>query len=165
MPLNTPAKARARRTAARECVDACRYFAALIIGAVQGKSKEEILSAQFTPIAGLWDEEPLAEKVAEIALGSFKSPRPPEISGAIQGYVIPSLQAALWAFYHTDNFADGALKVVNLGYDADTYGAIYGQLAGAYYGAQSIPKRWLNLIAKRDLIESLARRLYEASGG
>jgi ADP-ribosylglycohydrolase len=69
----------------------------------------------------------------------------------------------LWAFYHTENFAEGALKVVNLGYDADTYGAIYGQLAGAYYGVQSIPDDWLNTIVKRDLIETLARKLYEAS--
>lgn len=149
---------------ARECVDACRYFAALIIGAVQGGSKEEILSVQFTPLPGLWDGDPLAPKVAEIAGGAFKSPRPPEISGAIQGYVIPSLHAALWAFYHTNSFVDGALKVVNLGYDADTYGAIYGQLAGAYYGVESIPDEWLNIIAKRDLIESFARKLYEASG-
>jgi ADP-ribosylglycohydrolase len=148
---------------ARECVDACRYFAALIIGAIQGKSKEEILSPLFTPLPGLWEEKPLAAKVAEIAAGSFKSTRPPQISGSIQGYVIPSLHAALWAFYHTDSFADGALRVVNLGYDADTYGAIYGQIAGAYYGAHLIPEEWLNLIAKRDLIESVAEKLYKAS--
>ncbi len=130
---------------------------------IQGRPKEEILSARFTPLPGLWDVKPLAAKVAEVAEGSFKSPRPPEITGAIQGYVIPSLQAALWAFYHTDNFADGALKVVNLGYDADTYCAIYGQIAGAYYGAQLIPEEWPNSIAKRDLIESMAEKLYKAN--
>lgn len=148
---------------ARECVDACRYLAALIVGAVQGKSKEELLSPKFTPVPGLWEAEPLSAKVAEIAEGSFKANKPPPIIGAIQGYVIPSLHVALWAFYHTDNFSDGALKAVNLGYDADTYGAIYGQLAGVYYGVQSIPADWLDLIAKRDLIESFAENLCKTS--
>lgn len=167
---NDPAKAvrfagKSSRTThgARECVDACRYFAALIVGAIQGRSKEELLTPGYAPVPGIWEEAPLSAKVAEIAGGSFKATDSPQISGATQGYVIPSLHAALWAFYHTDNFADGALKIVNLGYDADTYGAIYGQLAGAYYGAESIPDEWLNTIAKRDLIETLARKLYEAS--
>ena len=45
-------------------------------------------------------------------------------------------------FYHTDDFRQGALMVVNLGQDADTTGAIFGQVAGAHYGAESIPAEW-----------------------
>lgn len=77
--------------------------------------------------------------------------------------MVLSLHAALWAFYHTDSFKDGALKVVNLGYDADTYGAIYGQLAGAFYGKDAIPKDWLDVLAKKDLIASFARKLCEVN--
>jgi NAD-dependent SIR2 family protein deacetylase/tetratricopeptide (TPR) repeat protein/protein-tyrosine phosphatase len=71
---------------AREAVDACRYFAALITGALQGKSKEELLSAYFTPVKDLWETEPLSPKIAEIARGSFKDRKPPQIIGSSQGY-------------------------------------------------------------------------------
>jgi len=55
------------------------------------------------------------------------------------GYVVRSLEAAMWAFYHTADFKSGALKAVNLGDDADTTGAVFGQIAGAFYGAAGIP--------------------------
>jgi len=77
--------------------------------------------------------------------------------------VVKSLEAALWAFYKTENFKDGCLKVVNLGGDADTTGAIYGQLAGAYYGKSGIPIKWINKLIKLDLIESLTLRLLKCS--
>lgn len=144
---------------ARECVDACRYFAGLIIGALLGKTKEEILSAGFSPVPGLWESEPLGDRIADLANGSFKSKKPPQISSTGQGYVVLSLHAALWAFYHSRSFREGALKVVNLGYDSDTYGAIYGQLAGAFYGSGAIPADWLEKLAKRNLIEKLATGL------
>jgi ADP-ribosyl-[dinitrogen reductase] hydrolase len=146
---------------AREAVDACRYFAALILGALQGRSKEEILAPRFTPAPGLWDEDPLAPKIAAVAAGSFRDKAPPEIRGT--GYVVDSLEAALWAFDRTEDFRAGALCAVNLGNDADTTGAVYGQLAGAYYGALGIPENWRNILARRDEIQSLADRLHAAS--
>lgn len=76
-----------------------------------------------------------------MALGSFKHREPPEeVKGS--GYVVRSLKAALWAFYNSDSFREGALLAVNLGDDADTTGALYGQTAGAYYGEGDIPKPW-----------------------
>lgn len=144
---------------ARECVDACRYFAGLIVGAVQGRSKDELLSPAFSPVPGLWGAEPLSERIAELANGAFKSRRPPQLTSTSQGYVVLSLHAALWAFQNSRTFGEGALKVVNLGYDSDTYGAIYGQLAGAFYGSGSIPTEWMETLAKRELIEQLAVRL------
>lgn len=147
---------------AREAVDACRYMAGLIVGALQGRPKEEILSAGFSPVEGLWEQAPLAPRVAEVAAGSFKEKRPPEIKGG--GYVVHSLEAALWAFHESDEFRDGALLAVNLGDDADTTGAVYGQIAGAYYGAQAIPTSWLEKLALRDVIVDVADRLLEAAG-
>jgi ADP-ribosylglycohydrolase len=148
--------------AAVECVDACRYFAGLLVGAVQGRSKGELLSAGFTPVPGLWGREPLAPKVAAVAAGSFKTKRPPELRGS--GYVVHTLEAALWAFHHTDDFRDGALKVVNLGEDADSTGAVYGQIAGAYYGEAGIPAEWRAKLAMRDVIERFAGGLCEVAG-
>ena len=143
---------------ARECVDACRYLAGLIVGALQGRPKDELLSAHFSPVPGLWDRAPLAPKIAAIANGSFKLKDPPDIFGG--GYVVPSLEAALWAFHRSDDFRSGALLAVNLGDDADTTGAVYGQLAGAFYGEVGVPQAWRNVLAMRELIERRADELY-----
>jgi ADP-ribosyl-[dinitrogen reductase] hydrolase len=143
---------------ATEAIDACRFMAGLIVGALQGRSKDELLSAGFCPVDGLWEAQPLGPAIAEIASGSFRRKQPPQIQGT--GYVVRSLEAALWAFHHSDDFREGALLAVNLGDDADTTGAIYGQLAGAYYGVESIPASWLGCLAERKLITSLADHLY-----
>ena len=144
-----------------EAVDACRYFAGLIVGALQGRDRAELLAPQFSPVPGLWEKEPLAPPIARVADGSFLREEPPAIRG--QGYVTRSLEAALWAFARSTSFEDGALLAVNLGEDADTTGAVYGQLAGAYYGVESIPKRWRAKLAKLDLLESFAARLHDAA--
>jgi ADP-ribosylglycohydrolase len=144
---------------ARECIDACRYFGGLTVGALRGVSKDQLLSDHYEPATGLWTEEPLAEKIDEIAGGSFKRREPPGIRGS--GYVVKSLEAALWAFWKSESYKEGALLAVNLGDDADTTGAVYGQLAGAYYGMSAIPKLWLKRLAYRLLIENFAEKLYD----
>jgi len=103
-----------------------------------------------------WRERALSPAIAEISGGSFKRREPPEVKGS--GYVVKSLEAALWAFHKTDSFRDGALLAVNLGDDADTTGAVYGQLAGAYYGADAIPESWRKQLAMRETIEALGRQ-------
>jgi ADP-ribosyl-[dinitrogen reductase] hydrolase len=144
---------------AAAAVDACRYLGALLVGAVKGIDKETLLSGRWSPIAGYWRENPLVDDIDEIAAGSFKHRKPPEIKSS--GYVVKSLEAALWAFYHSDSFREGCLLAVNLGGDADTTGAVYGQLAGAFYGDQGIPETWRSKLALRELIESLAQRLFD----
>jgi ADP-ribosyl-[dinitrogen reductase] hydrolase len=144
-----------------EAVDACRYMAGLIVGALQGRTKEELLLTTFSPVAGLWTAYPLAAPIARVANGSYLQEEPPVIRG--DGYVTRSLEAALWAFAKSTCFEDGALLAVNLGEDADTTGAVYGQLAGAYYGVESIPERWRSKLAKLILLETTARGLYDAS--
>ena len=143
-------------------VDACRYFAGLLVGAIQGATKEELLAADYFPVPGLWSQAPLHPEVAAVAAGSFKHRNPPGIRGT--GYVVQSLEAASWAFHTTDNFREGCLRAVNLGDDADTTGAIYGQLAGAFYGESALPKQWLEPLALRDAIAKLAEKLMELSG-
>jgi ADP-ribosylglycohydrolase len=145
---------------AREAVDACRYFAGLLIGALQGRAKAEVLAPQFSPVPDLWTEAPLAPKIAAAA-GSFKAKNPPAIRGT--GDVVDCLEAALWAFHQRDTFRDGALLAVNLGDDADTTGAVYGQLAGTHYGASGIPAEWLATLAFRELIETYADELIDLS--
>ena len=144
---------------AEEAVDACRYFAGLLIGALYGVDKETLLAERYCPVEGLWERNPLAEKIAEVADGSFKYREPPEIQGT--GYVVKSMEAALWAFHKSQDFRDGALKAANLGDDADTTAAIYGQIAGAYYGAEAIPAEWRILLTMATEITSMADSLYK----
>ena len=94
-----------------------------------------------------------------MAGGSFRRKIENEIQGP--GYVVESLEAALWALYRTDTFEEGALLAVNLGEDADTTGAVYGQLAGALYGEGALPARWREVLALRETIEELADRLHD----
>jgi ADP-ribosylglycohydrolase len=139
-------------------IDACRYFGALIVGALHGEDKDVLLSDHYTPLPGYWQEKPLVSEMAAIAAGSFKKKNPPEIRGT--GYVVQSLEAALWAFSNSDSFMEGCLRAVNLGDDADTTGTIYGQLAGAYYGEEGIPDQWCANISKVSLIAEIAKKLY-----
>lgn len=144
---------------ALECIDACRFLGALIVGAVRKESKDQLLSPFYHPAEGYWTKKPLAPKIAEIAAGSYKKKEPPNIKGS--GYVVKSLEAALWAFYKTNSFKEGLLLAVNLGDDADTTGAVYGQLAGAFYGVDDIPISWRNKISHYDYIVELAKKLYD----
>lgn len=72
-----------------------------------------------------------------------------------RGYVVASLEAALWCLLNNDSYKETALAAVNLGEDTDTTAAIAGGLAGIYYGYEDIPKNWLDQIAKFDFIEDL----------
>ena len=141
-------------------VDACRYFAGLIIGAVHGAPKDVLLAPCFSPVPGLWQRDPLHPAIAEIAAGSFRSKHPPAIRGT--GYVVHSLEAALWAFASTTDFRSGALAAVNLGDDADTTAAIFGQIAGAYHGVDGIPPTWRTRVAMAEEITRMAERLLGA---
>ena len=144
---------------ATECVHACGYMGGIIVGALDGRPKEELLSPLFSPVPVLFETVPLTPKIREIANGSFKLKDPPQIVGS--GYVVKSLEAALWAFHRTSTFRDGALLAVNLGDDADTTGAVYGQIAGAFYGEGGIPPEWRSVLAMRELIERRADQLFE----
>jgi len=132
--------------AAEEAIECARLFGALIRLALLGFSKQDILiKNNYTAYAA---------KVIPLANGSYINKSENEIRGS--GYVVESLEAALWCFANTDNFKDAVLKAANLGDDADTTAAIVGQLAGAYYGVSSIPPEWLDKLFMKQEIEELA---------
>jgi ADP-ribosylglycohydrolase len=144
---------------APQATDATRYFAGLLVGALAGADVSQLLhQGAFEPSPGIWDQNPLHPEVAEVAAGSFLAKEPPAIQGA--GYIVRALEAALWALMKTRTFEDGVLLAVNLGDDADTTAAIYGQLAGALYGVDAIPARWRAQLAMRERIEELADELF-----
>ena len=142
---------------APESVDACRWFASIVVGALAGEPREVLLASGFSPAPRLWENRPLSPAVEEVAGGSYARREPPEIRGS--GYVVRSLEAALWAFAKARDFRHGCLLAANLGDDADTTAAIYGQLAGALFGASGIPEEWLERLAFRDEIQRVAMAL------
>ncbi len=140
------------------CIAACRYLGGLIVGALNGATKSELLSPFYKPSKGQWRADDFPEQIAVIAAGSFKEKLPPAIRGS--GFVVDSLEAALWAFYKSESFEEGCLLAANLGDDADTTAAVYGQLAGAHYGEERIPERWLDKLVHRSLIVRFADELF-----
>ena len=135
---------------AAECLEACQWFARAIVRALDDQSKEEIL-------LGDREMELDCPAIQAIAQGKYRSKTRDAIEGA--GYVVKSLEAALWCFDQTENFRDAILMAANLGDDADTTAAVCGQIAGAYYGESGIPTPWLSKLAEVDLIRGLSDRL------
>lgn len=136
--------------AAPECLEASQLFSAMLHLALNGASKfDVVLQHGCTQLnsAGL----------QAIANGDYFIKTENQIIGS--GYVVESLEAALWCFYTSDNFEEAVLKAVNLGDDADTTAAICGQLAGAFYGESAIPAHWLNALHQRKMIADLAEKL------
>lgn len=142
---------------ASAAVDACKYLGGILWALMEGASKQEVLAKFFKPEGESWTG--LNEKIAEIAAGSFREKEPPQIRGS--GYVVDSLEAALWAFERSNSFEEGALLAVNLGNDADTTGAVYGQIAGAFYGDHGIPEKWRDIVYGREMILNFAEKIFE----
>src|SRR5262245_2292694 len=139
-----------------QCLDACWYFGGLLVGALRGVPKEELLTPGYAPLPG-GPERAYGPEMQPVVGGSFLHREPPEIKGT--GYVVDSLEAALWAFSRGKSFEEGALRAVNLRHDAATARAIYGQLAGAYYGESNLPLRWRAVIVHHDMIITMADKL------
>lgn len=140
--------------------DACRYYGALIVAALQGKSKEELIDENFYSKHKSWfDGKELVIEIKEIAHGSYKKKRGYDDGIRGGGYIVKALEAALWAFWSTENFEDGVLAAVNLGDDTDTTAAIYGQLAGAYYTIDGLPKKWVDEVYAKEFIIEISKWL------
>ncbi len=132
-----------------ECIDSCRLFTDLILEACVAPSKETVLEQS--------KYQPYAPKVIDIANGAFLSKSYEELTGS--GYVIESLESALWCFMNSNSFEEAILLSANIGNDADTTAAICGQIAGAYYGFSGIPEKWSSAIVMASEIRKWANDL------
>nr|PZN72709.1 MAG: hypothetical protein DIU55_05175 [Bacillota bacterium] len=125
---------------------------------LEGAAPAEALEAGLAPLPGGDPEVQaaiagLAERFADLA----SRPADRIKSG---GYVVETLEAALWAFLRTDSLEECIVTAVNLGEDADTVGAVAGGLAGAAYGPAAVPRRWSRALRERAVIDQLAAGLY-----
>lgn len=132
-----------------ECIDSSKAFTSMILSAFFGKTKKSIITQS--------DYIPYTDKVANIVAGDFLGKSYEEMTGS--GYVIESMESALWCFYHSDSYEEAILKSANIGNDADTTAAICGQIAGAYYGLRGIPEHWKSKLAMFSEILEMAEQL------
>ena len=142
-------------TGDRKVYDACRYYGALIVAALDDYDKDQLLDDKFYDKHRPWfGKKDLHPDILEISRGSYKKKK--GYNEGIRGgrYVVKALEAALWAFWSTKSFKEGALAAVNLGDDTDTTAAIYGQLAGAVYGVHGLDKRWGDAVYARKFLMS-----------
>ena len=101
----------------------------------------------------------MSSEVADVAEGLWKAKPRDRIESS--GYVVHTLEAALWSVENARDFEQAVLLAANLGDDADTVAAVTGQLAGALWGATEIPERWKECLVWRGHIEDLAGRLFD----
>jgi ADP-ribosyl-[dinitrogen reductase] hydrolase len=137
--------------AAGECLDACRLLAVALERALAGCAKAEVLDLAAIEVS--------SQRLRDIAAGGYRSATRDQVRGT--GYVVDSLEAALWCFHQHDTFAGAVLEAANLGDDADTTAAVVGQLAGAFYGVAGIPAAWLARVHRGDEIAALADGLLQ----
>ncbi len=134
-----------------QCKSACRYLATVLAALIAGEKRNKVLSPDWMQLQFINNLYPLHFAINKVAKGSYRHSNPPEIKGS--GWVVQSLEAALWAFHDANSFEEAVLKAVNLGDDADTTGAVCGQLAGAYWGESGIPQSLRSGLARMDMIE------------
>lgn len=135
---------------------ACKIFTRVLFALLESGSKRAAASAlkicseryAASPEAGAYSR--LFEKdFPELTEKMIKS----------TGYVVDTLEAALWCLFTTESYSECVLKAVNLGGDTDTVAAVAGALAGALYGYSAIPQEWLDVLLKRDYIEEMCARM------
>ena len=130
-------------------LDACEAFAVMLLDAIGGKQKDEVLREAGRTDAG--------GEIGDILRGNWRGKAREEIRSS--GYVGASLEATLWCVERTDDFRSAVLMAANLGEDADTTAAITGQLAGALYGLRGIPPEWVAKLARREELEAAGAAL------
>ncbi|HDS1060747.1 ADP-ribosylarginine hydrolase Tri1 [Pseudomonas putida] len=133
-----------------EVSECCKLFGAQLHLALNGADKEEALSPKVRP---------LQPRALIINAGEYKHKTREQIRSS--GYVVDTLEAALWAVWNTDNFRDAILLAANLADDADCVAATAGQIAGALYGVSGMPPEWVAKVAWSRHICELASRLFE----
>ncbi|KAJ5700422.1 hypothetical protein N7536_003435 [Penicillium majusculum] len=139
------------------CVEACEVYTELVCRVMNGQTKKQIFHAvsvfPFTHPA-------LKERLSLYryrTINDWKVKAPSDMTSS--GWVVDTLECALWAFFKYDTWKEGALAVVNLGGDSDTAGAVYGGIAGAFYGFDAIPGEWVDGMQNKGFIESIASAL------
>lgn len=137
-------------------IDGCVIYSYVLRALLDKPEKESIYSGlkqakRRIKSSNMYYDRLLNKDIATIDKESIKS----------SGYVVSTLEAAIWCLLTTESYSECVLKAVNLGGDTDTIAAVTGGLAGALYGIDSIPQCWLETLIKRDYIENMCNNAYK----
>lgn len=144
------------------CIDGARMLAmAIYSGAVEQATHPDTVIDRIDH-RNLW-QTPEFQALPGWVAGNVRNDNPRGLKSS--GYVLDTMQAALWAFASTDSFEDCLVRAVNLGGDTDSIGAVAGQIAGAFYGESAIPERWRSALMHWDILDTVADRLFYRQGG
>lgn len=133
---------------------ACGIYSLIAAQILNGKNLSDAFSIGMTEAQNFYGTNAAFKHFSRLCDEKFAALPENKISSS--GYVVDTLEAALWCLLNTDNYKSLALKAVNLGGDTDTTGAVAGGLAGIYYGAESIPAEWLTTLKRRTYLEKIA---------
>lgn len=139
---------------------ACGIYISIAICLLQGLSPQDAYLQGIENIQEIYRQPLYASEIQlfqRVLKGEIANLPIDEIQSG--GYVIHTLEAALWCFLNSNSYSETVLKAVNLGGDTDTTAAVVGGLAGIYYGFENIPPEWVAQIARKEDIMNLARRL------
>ena len=140
----------------------CYFYVRYVIFLLNGKDKYSAYSMAKCVDYGMFKEETqevysrlIKDDISKVKVNDIKS----------TGYIVDSLEAAIWVTLKSENYKEAVIGAINLGGDTDTIGALTGALAGIVYGYDFIPEEWKDNIAKKeylmDIIEELSENVYE----
>ena len=135
---------------AAEAINSTQYLSYLLVHMINGSNKAFVFSPHVMP---------LQPRVMIINAGEYKQKTRDQIRSS--GYVIDTLEAAMWSVWNTDNFRDAILLAANLADDADSVAATAGQIAGALYGYSGIPQDWKDKLVQHERIATMAGELFD----
>lgn len=141
-------------------VMACFFYVEFAISLLKGKNIDEAMDVTVSNFDSLFCDNIEREHFLRILDKNVVQISQKDIYSS--GYVIHSLEAALWCIKNSNSYEDAVLKAVNLGEDTDTTAAIAGGLAGIMYGQESIPHKWIDSLARKDDILKLCQRFNSA---
>ena len=133
---------------------ACFIYVTFIIDLLNGMNKNEAYSNmkcrkyKYRKESIDMYNRLLKEDIRTLSIEDIKS----------SGYIVDTIEAAFWCFLIHDNYEDTIVEAINLGQDTDTIAAIAGSMAGIVYGIDSIPKRWLNKMQKREYLFNMFQK-------
>jgi ADP-ribosylglycohydrolase len=134
---------------------ACKIYTLILFALLDNPAKDSVYLA-LSAAAKSYKSSPEYATYNRIFSPDFAKTPQEEIRSS--GYVVDTLEAAIWCLLTTDSYRECVLQAVNLGDDTDTVAAIAGGLAGALYGYSSIPQKWLDTLIKREYIEEMCLR-------
>jgi len=132
----------------------CGIYSLIAVEVLSGKNLQESIAIGLEKSKNFYADEVELQNYSRLFQADFKNLSEDEIKSS--GYVVHTLEAALWCLLNTDSYKNLALKAVNLGGDTDTVAAVAGGLAGIFYGVENIPVEWLETLQNKNYLENIA---------